>query len=113
MKVSQASDVYSFGVVLLELLCGKPSMYTGKYGKVSKLVNWVASTLRSEWTLEVIDAELWRYPDMQWAMVKLLQIALICVESVPEHRLKMPEVVKMLEDISGTYTEADRPLEQS
>ncbi|CAA2994903.1 probable leucine-rich repeat receptor kinase At1g68400 [Olea europaea subsp. europaea] len=106
-KLSQASDVYSFGVVLLELLTGKPSIISEDNEKDIHLVWWVASVVREYWTVEVFDIKLLLWDsDMEEAMVTFLQIALNCVKSVPEHRPKMSEVVWMLEDISGTNSEA-------
>ncbi|CAI9768178.1 unnamed protein product [Fraxinus pennsylvanica] len=101
-KLSQASDVYSFGVVLLELITGKPSILSEDNEKDIQLVRWVSSVLREDWTVKVFDIELLRYPHMEQAMVKFLQIAFNCVKSVPEQRPKVSEVVRMLEDISGT-----------
>ncbi|KAL3645200.1 hypothetical protein CASFOL_010380 [Castilleja foliolosa] len=100
-RVSQASDIYSFGVLLLELLSGKPSQTTTDDGKVVSLVNWIQSVDRDQWTAEMFDFELVRYENEDEAMVQLLQIALDCTSTVPEHRPKMSEVVKMLEEISG------------
>ncbi|CAA3029465.1 probable leucine-rich repeat receptor kinase At1g68400 [Olea europaea subsp. europaea] len=105
-KLSHASDVYSFGVVLLELLTGKPTILSEANEKASQLVRWVASVVREEWTVEVFDIELLRYQNIEEAMVEVLQIAMDCVKSVPKHRPKMSEVVRMLEDISGRNSTA-------
>ncbi|KAK9070514.1 hypothetical protein SSX86_010916 [Deinandra increscens subsp. villosa] len=101
-KVYQASDVYSFGVVLLELLTGKsPSHATGGE-EVVHLVRWVHSVVREEWTAEVFDVELLRYPNIEEEMVEMLQIGMQCVARSPEQRPKMAEVVKLVEDIRRT-----------
>ncbi|KAL0400925.1 UNVERIFIED_CONTAM: putative inactive receptor kinase [Sesamum latifolium] len=101
-KVSQASDVYSFGVVLLELVTGKPAKWTVDNFKVIWLVNWVQSFSRDDWISEVIDISLenLRYRAEEAASL-VLQIAIDCVATVPESRPRMPEVVKILEEISG------------
>ncbi|KAG8381515.1 hypothetical protein BUALT_Bualt06G0129800 [Buddleja alternifolia] len=101
-KVSQASDVFSFGVVLLELLTGKPSQHTAKDGEVISLVEWVKSVLANHWL--VFDIELLRYQNDHEAIERVLQIAMDCVNFVPENRPKINEVVKMLEEISGIDT---------
>ncbi|CAM8908994.1 unnamed protein product [Rhodiola kirilowii] len=100
-KATQASDVYSFGVVLLELLTGKNP--TGS-NEVVDLVRWVNSVVREEWTAEVFDVELVKYPNIEEEMVELLQVGLTCTVRMPEERPKMAEVVKMVEEIRRMST---------
>ncbi|THU59109.1 hypothetical protein C4D60_Mb03t21530 [Musa balbisiana] len=103
------SDVYSFGVLLLELLTGKApnQLLTGKAPNQASLgeegidlPRWVQSVVREEWTAEVFDVELMRYPSTEEEMVQLLQIAMSCVATVPDARPDFPEVVRMMEGIA-------------
>ncbi|XP_074564614.1 putative inactive receptor kinase At4g23740 isoform X1 [Curcuma longa] len=108
-KAMQASDVYSFGVLMLELLTGKsPIHVVGGGDEVVHLVRWVQSVLREEWTAEVFDVELMRYPNIEEEMVETLQIAMNCVARVPERRPKMAEVVRMIEEIRR-FDDGNRP----
>ncbi|OAY80163.1 putative inactive receptor kinase, partial [Ananas comosus] len=111
-KASQASDVYSFGVLLLELLTGKSPIQViggGRGGdEVVHLVRWVQSVVREEWTAEVFDLELMRYPNIEEEMVEMLQIAMTCVVRMPEQRPKMAEVVRMIEDVRR-FDSGNRP----
>ncbi|KAL3653599.1 hypothetical protein CASFOL_003280 [Castilleja foliolosa] len=104
-KVSQPSDVYSFGVFLLELLTGKSAVHASGGGEeVVHLVKWVNSVVREEWTGEVFDVELLRYPNIEEEMVTLLQIGLSCVARMPEQRPRIGEVVKMVEEVRSFDT---------
>ncbi|XP_073159238.1 probable inactive receptor kinase At4g23740 [Henckelia pumila] len=103
-KVTQASDVYSFGVFILELLTGKSPVYSSGGEEIIHLVRWVHSVVREEWTGEVFDVELLRYPNIEEEMVSLLQIGMSCVARMPEQRPKIEDVVKMVEEIRGVNT---------
>ncbi|XP_021757608.1 probable inactive receptor kinase At4g23740 [Chenopodium quinoa] len=105
-KATQASDVYSFGVFLLELLTGKSPVHATGGDELVHLVRWVHSVVREEWTAEVFDLEILRYAHVEEEMVEMLQVALTCVARVPEQRPKMPDLLKMIEDVRQSLAEA-------
>ncbi|XP_061355187.1 probable inactive receptor kinase At4g23740 [Gastrolobium bilobum] len=111
-KATPASDVFSFGVLLLELLTGKSPMHATGGEEVVHLVRWVNSVVREEWTAEVFDVVLLRYPNIEEEMVEMLQIGMACVVRIPDQRPKMEEVVRMVEEIRRVNTE-NRPSTES
>ena len=103
-KATHASDVYSFGVLLLELLTGKSPINNTEGEQVVHLVRWVNSVVREEWTAEVFDVELLRYPNIEEEMVVMLQIGMACAARIPDQRPKMPDLVRMIEEIRRVNT---------
>lgn len=101
-KFTQKSDVYSFGVLLLELLTGKSPLPSSGHDEVVDLPRWVRSVVREEWTAEVFDEELMKYPHVEEEMVQMLQIGLACVARVADMRPSMDEVVKMIVDLRSS-----------
>ncbi|MQM00811.1 hypothetical protein Taro_033554 [Colocasia esculenta] len=106
------SDVYSFGVLLLELLTGKAPNQASLGEEGIDLPRWVQSVVREEWTAEVFDVELMRYQNIEEEMVQVLQMAMACVQNVPDARPEIQEVVRMLEDVVNRG-EGDDGLRQS
>lgn len=98
-KPTFKSDVYSFGVLLLELLTGKAPNQASLGEEGIDLPRWVQSVVREEWTAEVFDVELMRYQNIEEEMVQVLQMAMACVQTVPDSRPEIQEVVRMLEDV--------------
>jgi hypothetical protein len=92
-------------VVLLELLTGKSPIHTTGGDEIIHLVRWVHSVVREEWTAEVFDVELMRYPNIEEEMVEMLQIAMSCVARMPDKRPKMTDVVRMIENVRQMDTE--------
>ena len=89
-----------FGLqLLLELLTGKAPTQAALNDEGIDLPRWVQSVVREEWTAEVFDLELMRYQNIEEEMVVMLQIAMQCVDPVPERRPKMNNVLLLLEDV--------------
>ncbi|KAJ0975463.1 hypothetical protein J5N97_017428 [Dioscorea zingiberensis] len=116
-KFTQKSDVYSFGVMLLEMLTGKSPLQSARQDEILDLPRWVQSVVREEWTAEVFDAELMRFPNIEEEMVQMLQIAMSCVARIPDQRPKIEEVITMIEEIrqlnSGNRSAQEEKVENS
>ncbi|OMO66940.1 hypothetical protein CCACVL1_20904, partial [Corchorus capsularis] len=71
---------------------------SGESGIVS-LVKWVQSVAKEDWGWEVFDFEMLGDKVMEEEMVGLMQVALLCVATLPKDRPKMSMVNRMIEDI--------------
>lgn len=95
-KVNEKSDVYSFGVVLMELVMGKRPIEP-EYGENKDIVSRVCSNLKSrESVLNLVDSDI---PEaLKEEAIKVLRIAVLCTNRLPETRPTMRRVVQMLEE---------------
>lgn len=117
-RVSKKSDVWSYGCLLLELLTGKVGVHTAPPGVSGvDLCTWVHTAIREEWTAEIFDGEIAvNRRSALPGMLRLLVIALHCVEKLPEKRPEMSEVVRQVEEIQfkdQSEDEGDLSLERS
>ncbi|CAN4103950.1 unnamed protein product [Withania somnifera] len=99
--LTEEADVYSFGVILLELLTGKVVEKTGL-----DLVKWVKSIVREEWTGEVFDREV---ANFEMYAFPLLNVALKCVDHLPEERPTMAEVLEIIEEVVNDQEDISPP----
>ncbi|XP_076908295.1 putative inactive receptor kinase At2g26730 [Bidens hawaiensis] len=95
-------DVYGFGVVLLELVTGKAVQSNGY-----DLTKWVNSVVKEEWTGEVFDKVLVVEGASEERMVRLLQIALKCINDVPSMDQVVTMVVSLKEEEERSMASSD------
>ncbi|CAJ1797831.1 unnamed protein product [Sphenostylis stenocarpa] len=96
MKITEKSDVYSYGIVVLEVLTGKqpidPTIPDGLH-----IVDWVR---QKRGGVEVLDESLRARPESEIEeMLQTLGVALLCVNSSPDDRPTMKDVVAMMKEI--------------
>ncbi|XP_031504579.1 protein STRUBBELIG-RECEPTOR FAMILY 5-like [Nymphaea colorata] len=90
------SDVYSFGVVMLELLTGRKSFDSSKSRSEQSLVRWATPQLHDIDALtKMVDPALrGLYPAK--SLSRFADVIALCVQSEPEFRPPMSEVVQNL-----------------
>lgn len=96
-------DVYSFGVVILELLTGKRPMEVFRPKMSRELVAWV-HTMRREGKPEEVFDTLLRDSGYEEEMLRVLDIACMCVNQNPMKRPNIQQVVDWLKNIEAEKT---------
>ncbi|WCJ31942.1 Protein kinase superfamily protein [Euphorbia peplus] len=95
------SNVYSFGVVLLELMTGLRALDPCRPKGQQNLVDWLKPKLSHKRKLShITDARIKGQYSLN-AMVLAAQLSLKCLESNPETRPSMKQVVDALEQIEA------------
>lgn len=93
MRVTMAGNVYSFGVILLELLTGKRPVNGGI--ELAKQALSYSSWLDGR--VKILDSNVCNVSlAVRSQMLSCLKIALSCVNSSPDSRPKMRNVLRML-----------------
>ncbi|KAL8211285.1 hypothetical protein R6Q57_005722 [Mikania cordata] len=95
-KLTTKSDIYSYGVVLLELLTGRVPIDTNRPPGEHVLVSWALPRLTNRTAVvEMVDPNL----HGQFSRKDLIQVAAIaamCVQTAPDYRPLMTDVVHSL-----------------
>ncbi|XP_074578708.1 protein STRUBBELIG-RECEPTOR FAMILY 6-like [Curcuma longa] len=90
------SDVYSFGVIMLELMTGRKPFDSSRPWSEQSLVQWAAPQLHDIDALErMIDPALKGLYPLK-SVSRFADVVALCVQSEPEFRPPMSEVVQDL-----------------
>ncbi|XP_078167339.1 PTI1-like tyrosine-protein kinase At3g15890 [Carex rostrata] len=94
-KASESCDVYSFGIFLLVLVTGKRPIERVNPTTKRVITDWVLPLAKENKFKEIVDVRL--KGDIVEAEVKrVVLVGLVCVQSGPEKRPTMQEVVGLL-----------------
>ncbi|KAK4347287.1 hypothetical protein RND71_033626 [Anisodus tanguticus] len=91
------ADVYSFGVVALEIAAGKNNMTYRPNEKFVCLLDWALDLQRQGKLIELVDETLGSDLNKDEAL-RMINVALLCINPSPAVRPTMSAVVSILED---------------
>lgn len=93
-KVSETCDVFSFGVLMIELISGKKPIERVSGGKQA-IMHWARPLVSQGRFHDLVDAKL-EGKFHKGELTRLVQVAALCTEIIPEERPSMQDVVEML-----------------
>ncbi|KAL6607760.1 hypothetical protein ACP70R_040823 [Stipagrostis hirtigluma subsp. patula] len=95
---SEKSDVYGFGLMLMELVTGRETLELreNEY-QDGGIIDWAKELLEQNQLSSFVDKKLRNNYDST-ELEKMVQIALLCTMFNPDHRPRMSEIIKMLEE---------------
>ncbi|KAB1204197.1 hypothetical protein CJ030_MR8G028278 [Morella rubra] len=94
-KVSESCDVYSFGILLLEIVTGRKPMEKLPGGVKRTITQWAEPLILGGRYKNLVDPKLrGNFDENQ--VKQAISVAVLCVQSDPDKRPKMKEVVSLL-----------------
>ncbi|XP_059631686.1 probable serine/threonine-protein kinase PBL5 [Cornus florida] len=94
--VSVRTDVYSFGIVLLQLISGRKVIESERVDQQQSMRQWAEPLIQRLALHELIDPRIGESYDT-YELYHMARTAYMCVQSNPEMRPSMGEVVRLLE----------------
>ncbi|XP_059303025.1 pollen receptor-like kinase 3 [Lycium ferocissimum] len=100
-QVTPKCDVYCLGIVILEIVTGKfPSQYLNNGKGGIDIVQWVKSAIAEGREVELYDPDIIvSAKDSISSMKELIHIGAACVESNPQQRITIREVIRRIEEL--------------
>ncbi|CAL4970434.1 unnamed protein product [Urochloa decumbens] len=93
--LTRKADIYSYGVVTLEIVSGMSNTNSMSNEEYLHLLDWAERLKQQGKLLEMVDQRLGSDYSQEQAL-RLLNVALLCTNTLPTQRPKMSSVVKML-----------------
>ncbi|XP_010460740.1 PREDICTED: probable LRR receptor-like serine/threonine-protein kinase At1g29720 [Camelina sativa] len=95
-QLTEKADVYSFGVVAMEIVSGKSNTKQQGIADNVSLIKWAMTLQQTGDIMEIVDPMLEGEFNSNEA-VRMIKVALVCINSSPSLRPTMAEAVQMLE----------------
>ncbi|CAM6088871.1 unnamed protein product [Calypogeia fissa] len=97
-QLTEKADVFSFGVVLLEIVSGRKVIDPGLPSETQFLQAWARRLKENGKLLDLLDPAVQRTANNEEVM-RVINLALLCLDFYPEKRPTMAEAVTMLQGI--------------
>uniref|UniRef100_A0A0D6QRJ0 Uncharacterized protein n=1 Tax=Araucaria cunninghamii TaxID=56994 RepID=A0A0D6QRJ0_ARACU len=107
-QLTEKADTYSYGVVVFEIISGRKSIDMRQPPHMQYLLEWVWKLYEENKVEEMVDERM-KEGYTKEEVLRVINIALLCVQASVMQRPSMSEIVSML--VSRTEINMERPLQ--
>lgn len=100
--VSVKTDVYSFGIILIQLMSGRKVVDSNRLDQQQSLRHWAIPLIRRLALHELVDPRIHDSYDT-YELYRMARAAYLCLQTDPEMRPTMGEVLRLLEGESDHF----------
>ncbi|PIA41809.1 hypothetical protein AQUCO_02200323v1 [Aquilegia coerulea] len=106
-RISEKVDVYSFGVVVLETMCGRRNLDYSQPEENECLLHLIRRKAEEDQLIDVVDNQNEDMQEHREEAVKMIRIAIWCLQGDYTRRPSMSTVVKVLEGVMDVENISD------
>jgi serine/threonine protein kinase len=96
-RITEKVDVYSFGVVIMEIVSGRKNIDNSQPEENVQLINLLQEKAQNNQFIDLIDKHSDDMVSHQKEVVKMMKLAIWCLQHDNIQRPSMPTVIKVLE----------------
>ncbi|KAE8804119.1 Zeamatin [Hordeum vulgare] len=106
-QIMEKADVYSFGVVVMEIISGRKNLDTSQPEESIHLITLLEEKVKSDQLADLIDKHSDDMHVDNQEVIRMMKMAMWCLQIDCKRRPKMSEVVKVLEGTINTASNID------
>ncbi|KAL6838674.1 hypothetical protein ACP4OV_031388 [Aristida adscensionis] len=106
-QITEKADIYSFGVVVMEVVSGRKNLDTSQHEESIHLISLLQEKARTDQLVDLIDKNSEDMQSDNQEVVRMMKLAMWCLQIDCNKRPQMSTVVKVLEGTVEVETDID------
>ncbi|TVU34123.1 hypothetical protein EJB05_15952, partial [Eragrostis curvula] len=106
-QITEKADIYSFGVVVMEIISGRKNLDTSRSEASIHLITLLEEKVKNGQIVDLIDENSHDMQAHRHEVIRVMKLAMWCLQMDSKRRPQMSDVVKVLEGNMNVETDID------